>query len=326
MHHLAPTLFQRPDQLLEPLYVVTTVFNPSRYRSRWKLYEDFKEMVAHSGAILFTVEVAFGDRDFVLGSEGDPFYLPLRTQDELWLKENSLNLIFERLPRSWRKAAWIDADISLARPDWANETSHLLEHHPIVQLFSVAQDLNSNYEPFSTSHSFAYSYLHHEPFNHGCYPYGGKGQKIITWHPGYAWAIRREAFDQLGGLIDWGICGAADFHMATALIGEAPRSIFGGVQGPYRDQIMLWQDRALRYLKKNIGYVPGLLLHYWHGPKEDRRYMSRWEILTETKFNPVTDLKRDWQGLNQLVLESDRQFLIRDLLRKYFSQRNEDAL
>jgi hypothetical protein len=37
-------------------------------------------------------------------------------------------------------------------------------------------------------------------------------------YPGGAWAYRREAWDVIGGLMDKCICGAADHHMAQALL------------------------------------------------------------------------------------------------------------
>lgn len=62
--------------------------------------------------------------------------LQLRTSHEIWLKENSLNLGFARLPPDWKYAAWIDADVTFARPDWACETVHQLQHNPVVQMWS----------------------------------------------------------------------------------------------------------------------------------------------------------------------------------------------
>ena len=73
------TLFSRPDRLHDPLYVVTTVFNATRYRSRWRLYEDFAKHVAEAGAILITVEIAFGERDFAVTQADDPRDVQLRT-------------------------------------------------------------------------------------------------------------------------------------------------------------------------------------------------------------------------------------------------------
>src|SRR5678809_704271 len=107
-----PTYFSRPDTLEDPLYVITTIFNAPRFRVRWKLYQDFKYWVEQSPAAkLYTVEVAFGDRAFV--TEPGPTTLQLRTTDELWLKERSLNLLAQRLPPDWKYVAWMDADVEL---------------------------------------------------------------------------------------------------------------------------------------------------------------------------------------------------------------------
>lgn len=318
--HLMPTHFQRPDVLKDPLYVVTVISNQVRYRSRWKLYEDFAKRVAESGAILYTVEIAFGEREFV--EPCGPRYLKLRTTSELWHKENALNLLVSHLPLDWKYVATVDADIAFARDDWANETLHQLQHYPIVQMFASAQDLDANHDAISEAQSFAYCYVHHLP--RGDQPgYYIDGQlKKYLWHPGYCWAYRREAWDQLGQLIDHAILGAADNHMAYALIGEAESTIKANLTQRYKDLVLLWQDRAEQYIKRNIGYVPGLILHYWHGPKASRRYHDRWKILEYTQYNPDLDLKRDWQGLYQLT---DRSPELRQLIRAYFRQRDEDS-
>ena len=43
-----------------PLYVVTPIVNPSRYQSRYRLYHGFAKYIADAGAILYTVEAAYG--------------------------------------------------------------------------------------------------------------------------------------------------------------------------------------------------------------------------------------------------------------------------
>src|SRR5437867_111536 len=134
-------MFERPDQVEHPLYVLTSVFNSPRWRSRWKLYEDFAALVARSGAVLYTVEVAFGARQFVVTDAHNERHLQLRTRDELWIKENALNLLVQRLPSDWAYCAWLDADVSFLRSDWANETLHQLQHYDVVQLWTDALDL-----------------------------------------------------------------------------------------------------------------------------------------------------------------------------------------
>lgn len=331
-------MFERPDhvaksridhhepvQLLAPLYVVTAVFNPIRYRSRWKLYEDFVQMVERSGAILYTAEIAFGHRQFAITEPDNPRHLQVTTTSEIWHKERALNLVIQRLPIDWQYVATIDADISFVRGDWANETVHQLQHYDIVQMWGEAEDLDARHHTLQHDTSFVADWIKYRNVPPEPGYYGKPGPMKVQFHPGYAWAYRRQALEDLGGLIDWGITGAGDNHMAKSLVGNARQSVHIDIKGAYLDWIMQWQDRAVRYIKKNIGFVDGKILHYWHGPKQGRKYWDRWKILTNTQFSPYTDLKRDTHGLYQLVTENSRQQRLRDLLREYFRGRDEDA-
>jgi hypothetical protein len=85
----------------------------------------------------------------------------------------------------------------------------------------------------------------------------------------------------------------------------------------------MWENRAEKHIRRNVGYVPGLLLHHWHGKKRDRKYADRWKIIIDNDYDPHYDLKEDWQGLWQLT---DRSFKLRDDIRAYFRSRNEDSI
>src|SRR5580692_3370665 len=54
------------DNVNHPLYVISVVFNPVRFKRRWNLYRDFQAQVRNAGAILLTVEAALGDREYAL--------------------------------------------------------------------------------------------------------------------------------------------------------------------------------------------------------------------------------------------------------------------
>lgn len=312
-----PTLHQTcpHDHHGEPhkLHVVTAISNPWRYRSRYELYQNFAKRVHDAGAVLWTVETAFGRRPYEVTSCDNPQHIQLRTTHELWLKENMLNLAIQRLPQSWKYVAWVDADVDFVRHDWVTETLNLLQHYHVVQMFSSALDLDPQEQPFHKHTGFVYSYAN------GL----GGNRSYSNWHPGFAWAIRREAFDDLGGLIDFAVLGSADRHMATALIGRVEQTLHKELTPDYTSRLIQWQQRALKYVQRNIGFMPGTVLHHWHGKKADRRYRSRWEILVRNKFDPKCDLKRDWQGLWQLT---DRSYKLRDDIRNYFSSRNEDSI
>ena len=335
MAHI-PTLFQRPDKIEKPLYVLTTVFNSVRFRSRWKIYEAFARSCEDTGAILYTCEVAFGEREFAVTKADNPRHLQLRTAHELFYKENTQNLLAQRLPIDFSYVACVDADIAFMRRDWADETIHQLQHFPVVQMFSQIHNLDSNHELMSGGQSFATTWKKQElqkfekmmdPRRFGYpYPYLGPGVKY-PGPPGGAFAYRREAWDGLGGLLDCCILGSGDLYMAFGLIGLADKLPWKRFHPAYPQKITSWMERAKttqwqeRPLVGNVGVVPGLAMHYWHGAWQGRQYNTRNNILIRNQFNPLVDLKRDWQGLYQLTSHNPQ--LRRDI-QKYFSDRNED--
>lgn len=317
-HHITP--------VNSPLYVITAISNPSRYYSRYKLYQAFEKHVNESGAILYTIELAVRDRHFEVTQHDDPKDIQLRSPSILWSKEKLINLAVQRLPEDWQYFCWVDGDIRFLRSDWAYETLQLLQIYKVVQMFSHAIDLSPDFEPIQTQTGFMYSWIknHLQPTrinteNRNGYPY--YGHKL--WHSGYCMAFRRSAFSDLGGLGDIAILGSSDHHMACALIGRVMESIHGGMSKGFKDYWKEWENRATRSIKRNIGYMPGTIAHYWHGKKKDRGYMDRWKILVEEHFDPFLDLKLDPQGLWTLT---DRNSQLRDRVREYFSSRNEDSI
>lgn len=301
------------------LYVVTSITNPARFRSRYHRYRMFEKYIRDSGAILYTVEGCLGDREFEITEPNNPCHIRVRTSHELWHKENLLNLAIHRLPSDWKYVAWIDADVEFARPDWVEETLHKLQHYHAVQMFSQAVDLDPYYRLIlPLRDGFAYWY------------YQKHGQQVIkaaypgVAHPGYAWAFRRETLDMLGGLIDFAVVGSGDWHMACALFGQVEKS-FAPIKRTCSNYIkwcLEWQNRAEHHVKRNVGYIDGLIMHYWHGPKAKRGYYDRWRILSENRFDPMTDIKRDWQGMWML---SGEKIELRDQLRHYLASRDEDS-
>ncbi len=333
-----PPVFPRPSAHslagASTLHVCTVISNPVRYASRYRLFEAFKAQNDGAHIVHWTVEVAYGNRPFAITEAGNPQHLQLRTQSEIWHKENALNLLFAYVLTQDPSAeyfAWVDADVTFARPDWAYETIQQLQHYDVVQMFSHCQDLGPKYEPLSTLKNGWVWMYYNEPAPkmkrqlgamntaNGYYGYSKGGY----WHPGFAWAARRSALDGLGQLLDTCIAGSADWHMAAALIGEAERTLGRDLHPEYKRHVMQWQERAESKVRRNIGYVDGLVNHHWHGKKADRQYSDRWRILVDNGYSPEMDLQRDSQGLYRLT---DRSLRLRDDLRSYFRSRNEDSI
>lgn len=306
----------RAAPAIDKFWVVTVVSNPARYRSRYELFQRFRESIKEKGVNLLVVEVAFGDRPFEVTTADNPHDVQLRTWDELWHKENMINIGISRLPHDWEYVAWIDADIEFMRHDWVEETIHQLQHHYVVQMFQNAVDLGPTGEVIKVHDGFMWSYKNRKPLP-------DPKKNYPHWHPGYAWAARREAIDHLGGLLDIPILGAADHHMAWALIGNVLKFTPKKISDGYKRHLQVWEDRAITHLHKDVGFVPGSIYHHWHGKKKDRRYVERWQILVSHGYDPDYDVKRDWQGLLAFSEQGER---MRADIREYFWIRNEDSI
>jgi len=296
----------------DKLYVVTCVFNPENYQSRYRLYRNFVDYVNQFANVeLWTVELVFGDQSFAVTQANNPHHIQLKTTEVLWYKENLLNIGIGRLPADARYIAWIDADIEFETATWAEDTMRALDQHAFVQMFKRANDLGPDGQVISSNKGFVYKWL--------------KG----SWDPknrgrsGLAWAATREALDAVGGLIDWGIVGSGDWFMAFSLTDQMAESSLQVKSGGYSlSSMQAWADRCTRYINQNVGYVDGVINHFWHGKKSDRGYNWRWRILSENQFDPLHDLEYHANGL--IKLKASKPKLLEDI-RFYFQSRNEDA-
>ena len=344
---------------LSGFFVITVLSNPVRFRRRFELYWRFAEMCHHAGVKLITVEMAFGDRPFMVTQPHNPFHLQVRSIDELWVKENLINLgvkhacaIAPAMGLTVREVAWVDADCRPMRTprDWFEETWHELQHHHFVQMWEYLIDLDYNFNPIGeTQPGFMANYIKYgspnpEEFHYiqkhrrlptqksqkslACYPYGDTGTGgTIFGRPGLSWACTIDAFNKVGGLVDFCILGAADWHMAHGLIGsmEVTYSSDRG-SSQYAKSLLLWQERAERWIQKDVGFVKGTVYHDFHGKKINRGYGTRGKILSENLFDPYRDIKYDSQGVLQLETWEPRQIKMRDQIRAYFRARSEDSI
>jgi hypothetical protein len=362
-----------PDKVVEPLYAVVPYFNPWRWKSREKHTLRAIKHFADSGAVVVLVEAAFNRRQFSLvdcGLDGTPAtcgilgnehnfrhrYIGLRTTDELWLKENLINVAVSRLPHDWQQVCWLDSDVQFARPNWVGECIHKLQHYAFLQMFSHARDLGPNYEMLPEGyphadgqgfvaafqngtlekadearqhhqHSGPHRHHHHHHHHHPPVPppYDGYPYPARVF-PGLAWAATRKAWDDVGGLIDWAIWGGGDYHMAWALIEKPERMMRNDLHRDYKKQVMQWYYRCHTHIRRNVGVMEGSIFHNWHGRKSERGYNAKHHLLAEIGFDPLRHLKRDFQGLWQLHDDRSSAFVrLRDMMRKIALERNEDS-
>ena len=294
----------------DPLYVVLPYFNFCGFRRRRQLFIEFVNRIAKTRGIRIVVSEA-------LGPEPLPdlpvwHHVKLQTTHPIWIKENLVNLGVSDFPHDWKYMAWVDADLTFLNVNWVRDTLNELESYDIVQLFQTAVNLGATGESLKIDKSFGY--MHRDSGT----PYT-KTDRYGFWHPGYGWACTRKAFEQMNGLIDWAILGSGDRHMALAWIGRVKDSAPGNINQNYMSLLNNYQ-KVCKGLE--VSYVPGTILHHWHGSFENRRYRERWEILTKNNFDPCLDISVSNSGVTCLTRRGLR--LAKDL-QEYFTGRREDS-
>lgn len=294
----------------EPLYVILPYFNFCGFKSRRRLFIDFVERNKDVKGVRFVVSEVIGPAPLPKLSVWK--HIKTRTRCQVWLKESIINMASTHLPSDWKYVSWIDADILFLNQNWVQDTKDSLSYYDIVQLFQTAVNMGPRGEAMKTDKSFGYMH------SRSGTPYT-PSDKYGFWHPGYAWACTRGAWNKMGCLLDWAILGSADRHMALAMIGQAENSCPGNVHANYKNMLVEFQKKCVGL---KLGNIDGTILHEWHGRIEDRKYKERWDILTKHQFDPNNDLCLTKDGIIQLV---DNGVRMQSDLSSYFLGRKEDS-
>ncbi|ATZ80695.1 hypothetical protein BMW23_0649 [Bodo saltans virus] len=296
------------------LHVVTMVSNPCLFGRRYLLAKQFIERMENTDNIkLYVVEILYKNQHkFMITKKNNPQHLQLRVDTPLWHKENALNIgIKKLLPSNWKACAWVDADIEFDNVHWALDTLKVLNGmYDVVQLFSHVEDMDKNCLTMSMFHGFGYQFSTGRPYvNAG----------INFWHPGYGWACTRKAYEKMGGIYELSILGSGDHNMAYSFINRGTSSVNNKVHSNYIDSVKQFEKKVKNL---RIGYVPGIIKHYFHGSKKNRKYTERWMILVENQYDPIEHITKNEDGL---LIPTDKcpQKLLDDILN-YFFERNED--
>lgn len=320
--------------------IVTPIINSPRYKMRAQNYFKFREVCERGGVRLVTIEVAFGTRPFEVTEADDENDIQLRTVDELWHKENAINVAFKHVRKQWpnvKYLGWFDSDqfpLAITPEHWFQEIVHQLQHYEIVQCWEYLINFGPDGQPTSRPQmSFMKTYaaagFQIPKGKNVPHTLAGDSGMVSLGRPGLAWAANVSALDKIGGLLDRCIVGSGDWHMAHALVGGITSQ--GGYSwetdklNEYCKYLLNFQRQCEHWIKRDVGFAPVTVGHWHHGSKDNRRYGSRGEILVTNQYNPHTDVKYDTQGLLQLeTREDERHYRLRDLIRNYMGSRNED--
>lgn len=303
-----------PDELV----VVSGYYNPCRYHSRRKNHDLFCESLDAQGVTHLTLECAFPGQDFELPEALHVLRVPAGTQ--CFQSERLYNLLASWLPDTCRYVAWVDCDVLFANPNWAAEAVQALQAYPVVQLFERCHRLPENGE---LSQASVVDSLGAVMQRAGWATPQGNLDK--HGHTGYAWAMRRELFDEVG-LYEGAIAGVADHMMAHAFYADYGTCVeaFIGTSPRQMAHFRAWGAQMHARVQGRLGVVAGDITHLWHGSAENRRYLEQLHLLCHLDYDPATDIVApfgrpvEWsKGFNKPA--------VRQMLDQYFIRRREDG-
>jgi hypothetical protein len=299
----------------DTLHVVAVVSNPAMFARRFILTKQFlRRMEQESNVVVYVVELAYSSQKFYITDAKNPRHLQLRTETPLWHKENMINVGIRRLlPPKWKAVAWIDADVEFESGTWALDTLKVLNgYKDVVQVFSHCIDMEKDESAMRIFSGFGFQYDKKQKYSK---------DKTNYWHPGYAWAMTRKAYDRIGGLYEYGILGSGDNIMSLSILEQGLKGIHVDSTDEYKESIVSFQTK-MKTLR--LGYVPGVIRHHYHGRKQDRKYTERWRILTDSFYNPREHLTKDAAGLIVPTASCPKGMITQ--IKEYFYARNEDDL
>ena len=302
----------------EKLNVVICMSNPCKYKTRVKLAKEFMERMKNETYVnLYVVELAYDCNPiFEITDSDNTHHLQLRTKTPLWHKENMINVgILKLLPSDWKAVAWIDADIDFDNEWWALDTLKLLNgSFDVLQLFNIFIHMKKDKNAMGINSGFGYKYTKNDPF---CFD----GSTPNFWHPGFAWACTRKAFEQMKGIHQLNILGAGDYIFAICLKEEKLEDALNKINDISCKNVNIdffYRCRGLR-----LGYTPGVIRHYYHGSIENRHYIDRYQIFAKHKYRPEIHITYDKDGILIPTDEFSEEF--KEDIYNYFKSRKEDS-
>ena len=309
----------------QPLWAITSYFNPIGYARRLENYHVFRKFLK---APLLTVEWS-PKGEFQLQKEDADILIQLSGGDVMWQKERLLNVALRNLPADCDIVAWLDCDIVFARTDWMMAAREKLEEYPAVQLFKTLRyaprhlpteraDLESldAVEPILTGNSLAFQLT-------------GNTRGIEAIERDFngqidngAWAASKEMMLK-HGFYDARIVGGGGMGIVKAAIGSYMEYVEERSLSPSQtSHYLAWAVPFFETVRGKISFIDGDLYHLWHGDLSNRQYRSRQKKLNEFEFDPSTDIAVGENGCWQW--NTDKPELHRYLV-DYFVGRKEDG-
>ena len=278
--------------------ICLVVFNPSKTKRILMNYLYTKNQFLRQNLPVFTIELVY---DGTSPEIPDAFHV--HSNSVMFHKENLYRVLETKIPRKYKKLAFLDCDILFPDPSWYSKTSKLLDEYDVVQPFEQAHWMDLTYTQVEMSRKTVLE------------------MKSATWnfqyHPGFAWCMTREWYNY-SGFFDYAVSGSGDTLSSSAWLKKKFPENFQSLPKALRHMYSKFLNKScpkITYLK-NID-----IFHLYHGSRTNRQYSVRHKMLDVN--NSIEDLiTKNCQG----VFEWKNPKKWNPIFLEYFENRKDDSL
>ena len=275
-------------------WIVSPIYSANHVKTAhlYELHRNFRDYVRSHGVNFQTVEVIFPGQEFQLTKpNNEPNDLQYKDNWIFAMRENLVNVGIKHLPADWQYFSWVDQHIFWPDTYWFEKAIWLMSHHNIVHL------LNGN-DFWNLTNGTDY---HLDGVGMMYYQYGQNAWRYEPKQYGLSWAMRREIYTEVGGLLDICIGTKCDLYQVFAYLGITYTDQTGTLD--YSRQIGEWQAHAIEVYKQKIGFLDCKVYHFMHcyDDCQTSNYDKQIWTLIKNNYNPARDLHRDEEGRLSLV-------------------------
>jgi hypothetical protein len=278
------------------LAICLIIFNPAKSKKLISNYFTMMEKLEPYNLPIFTLELVFNDREpEILGA------YHVYGHSYMFHKERLCRLLEQQVPDKYKKIAFMDTDLFYDNINWYYQTSKLLDTYDVVQMFENAHWMNSkNTEKELTRKSVLF--MKEEEFN-------------FKYHPGFAWAFRREYYNDVG-FFDWAVSGSGDTLSSAKWLNKTLPLNFKSLPRPLHTEYIKYFNKP----NPKITYLKDVnIYHLYHGSRANRQYSQRHEMLFINQ-----DIKELVFLNNQGIYEWTNKSKWNELFLNYFINRKDD--
>ena len=280
------------------------IFNPSQSKRLLMNYFYTRNFMELQGFPTFTLELVLNGHPEI--PEAQNVY-HVSGKSVMFHKEKLCRILEEKIPKTFKKLMFCDADLIFKNPNFYDEISRLLDTHDIVHPFTDCVWMDLTYkEKLLTRKSSVLA-----PGINWDYKY----------HPGFAWAFRRDWYKEVG-YFDYAISGSGDTLSCAAWTKKKFPEKFQSLPQALKRKYHKYR-KLVEEFPPRITCATGTVEHLWHGTRENRQYSERHTILQN--INDINDiLIENEHGVFEFRPSVHKRF--NQIFVKYFENRQDDDL